>query len=42
MILLKERGWKEGVVVWIGSLTLAFLVGGILAQAITYIPLIFS
>ncbi len=42
MILMKERGWKEGIVIWLGSLTLAFLVGGILAQVITYIALIFS
>ena len=31
MVLLKERGTKEGMVVWLGSWVLAFGVGGIVA-----------
>jgi hypothetical protein len=33
-IILKERGWLEGVYIWVGSLVTAFLVGGILARII--------
>lgn len=29
LIILKERGWKEGIVIWFGSFFTAFLVGGI-------------
>lgn len=29
LIILKERGWKEGVLIWLGSFSIAFLVGGI-------------
>ena len=32
MVMLKERGVKEGMLVWFGSWVLAFGVGGILAQ----------
>ncbi len=38
MILLKERGIKEGLLIWFGALGLAFLMGGILAQLV--MPLI--
>lgn len=34
MILFKERGFKEGVAVWLGAWVLAFSVGGILAQVV--------
>lgn len=34
MILFKERGFKEGVAVWLGAWVLAFGVGGILAQVV--------
>lgn len=29
LIILKERGWKEGVMIWVGSFFIAFLVGGL-------------
>ncbi|MDH4128859.1 MAG: ferrous iron transport protein B [Spirochaetota bacterium] len=32
MILLKERGIKEGLLVWVGALGFSFLIGGIVAQ----------
>jgi len=32
MVIIKERGWKEGSYVWAGSLVVAFLVGGILMR----------
>jgi ferrous iron transport protein B len=32
MMLFKERGWREAVVVWVGCLVAAFAVGGVLAQ----------
>jgi ferrous iron transport protein B len=38
MILLKERGIKEGLIIWFGALSMAFLIGGILAQVV--MPLI--
>ncbi len=32
VIMLKERGWKEGLSIWFGTWIVAFLVGGIVAQ----------
>jgi ferrous iron transport protein B len=32
MVIVKERGWKDGTYIWAGSLVIAFLVGGILAR----------
>ena len=32
MVMMKERGWKEALTVWIGTWIVAFLVGGILSQ----------
>ncbi|HEX2865442.1 MAG TPA: ferrous iron transporter B [Ignavibacteriales bacterium] len=32
VIMLKERGWKQGMIIWGGTWIFAFLVGGILAQ----------
>jgi ferrous iron transport protein B len=32
MVMFKERGIKEGVTIWLGSLFLALLIGGIAAQ----------
>lgn len=32
MVMVKERGWKDGTYIWAGSLVTAFLVGGILAR----------
>ncbi|NOX18644.1 MAG: ferrous iron transporter B [Chlorobi bacterium] len=34
VVMLKERGWKEGMTVWAGTWIAAFLVGGIVAQII--------
>ena len=34
MVMVKERGWKEGSLIWIGSIVIAFFVGGILARLI--------
>ncbi len=34
MVMLNERGWKEGMIVWAGTWVLAFLIGGIVAQII--------
>jgi ferrous iron transport protein B len=34
VVMLKERGWKEGVLIWIGTWITAFLVGGIVAQIV--------
>ncbi len=34
MILFKERGFREGMAVWLGSWVLAFGIGGLLAQAV--------
>jgi ferrous iron transport protein B len=32
MVMLKERGLREGMIIWFGSLVLALLVGGIVSQ----------
>ena len=32
MVMLKERGIKEGMIIWIGSLVLAIGIGGLVAQ----------
>ncbi|MDW7650126.1 MAG: ferrous iron transport protein B [Bacillota bacterium] len=34
MVMVKERGWKDGTYIWVGSLVTAFVVGGILARII--------
>jgi len=34
VVMLKERGWKEGLTIWFGTWFTAFLVGGIVAQII--------
>ncbi|HZK67209.1 MAG TPA: ferrous iron transport protein B [Chloroflexota bacterium] len=34
MMLFKERGWREALVVWAGCLVTAFVVGGLLSQAL--------
>jgi ferrous iron transport protein B len=35
MVMLKERGWKEGLLIWSGSLILAVGIGGIVATVLT-------
>ncbi|MGA3243843.1 MAG: ferrous iron transport protein B [Bacteroidota bacterium] len=32
MVMLKERGWKEALLVWTGTWVVAFFVGGVLSQ----------
>ncbi len=32
MVMMKERGWKEGLTIWIGTWVVAFSVGGIVSQ----------
>jgi len=32
MVMMKERGWKEGFVIWIGTWVVAFFVGGVVSQ----------
>jgi ferrous iron transport protein B len=34
VVMLKERGWKEGLAIWIGTWVAAFAVGGIVAQIV--------
>ncbi|MDP2303571.1 MAG: ferrous iron transporter B [Ignavibacteria bacterium] len=34
MVMLNERGWKEGISIWLGTWFFAFLIGGIVAQII--------
>lgn len=34
VVMLKERGWKEGISIWIGTWVTAFFIGGIVAQII--------
>lgn len=32
MVIFKERGWKEGMVIWTSVLVLAFIIGGLVAR----------
>lgn len=32
MVMMKERGWKEGLVIWFGTWVAAFAVGGLVSQ----------
>jgi ferrous iron transport protein B len=34
MVMMKERGWKEGFAIWIGTWVVAFAVGGIVSQVV--------
>ncbi len=38
VVLFKERGYKEASLIWLGSITLAFAVGGILAAILNILP----
>jgi len=35
MVILKERGFKDGLLIWLGSFVTALFVGGLLARVIT-------
>jgi ferrous iron transport protein B len=34
MVMINERGWKEGLLIWFGAWIIAFLVGGLTAQIV--------
>jgi len=34
MVMIKERGWREGLVIWIGTWVAAFSIGGIVSHMI--------
>lgn len=34
MVMLKERGWKEGFAIWLSAWVIAFLVGGLTAMVV--------
>ncbi len=34
MVMLKERGLREGIIIWVGSLVLAIGIGGVVAQVL--------
>ena len=34
VVMLKERGWKEGMMIWLGTWITAFLIGGLVAQIV--------
>ncbi|MGK9477975.1 FeoB small GTPase domain-containing protein [Melioribacter sp. OK-6-Me] len=34
VVMLKERGWKEGITIWLGTWVTAFFIGGLVAQFI--------
>jgi len=36
MIIFKERGWKEGMVIWFSVLALAFMIGGLAARMLGF------
>jgi len=37
MIIFKERGWKEGLVIWMAVLFLAFFIGGLVSKTLWFI-----
>jgi ferrous iron transport protein B len=34
VVMLKERGWKEGMIIWFSTWITAFIIGGIVAQIV--------
>ena len=34
VVMMKERGWKEGFVIWVGTWIVAFTVGGLVSQIV--------
>ncbi len=40
MVMLNERGWKEGLIVWFSAWILGFTVGGIVAQTFSLLHII--
>lgn len=36
MILMKERSWREGFLIWLGAFTSAFIVGGIVSRVLIH------
>ncbi len=34
IVMMKERGWREGLIIWIGTWIAAFTVGGIVSQLV--------
>lgn len=34
MVMMKERGWKEGVLIWMGTWVTAFVIGGTVSQIV--------
>ena len=36
MIILKERGWREGLLLWFVVLALAFLIGGLVTRLLEF------
>jgi ferrous iron transport protein B len=36
MIIFKERGWKEGLVIWMAVLVLAFFIGGLVSKLLWF------
>ncbi len=34
MVMLKERGWKEGITIWVSAWVIAFFVGGLTAMVV--------
>jgi ferrous iron transport protein B len=32
LVIFKERGWREGIIIWPSILFLAFLIGGLISQ----------
>ncbi|MFZ5647248.1 MAG: ferrous iron transport protein B [Bacillota bacterium] len=40
MIIFKERGWKEGTIIWLLVLALAFVIGGLVARILGFFTVI--
>ncbi|MFX4261400.1 ferrous iron transport protein B [Pelotomaculum propionicicum] len=36
MVIFKERGWREGIIIWLSVFCLAFLIGGVATRVLEY------
>jgi ferrous iron transport protein B len=34
MVMMKERGWREGLLIWFATWIAAFLVGGVVSHTV--------
>jgi ferrous iron transport protein B len=42
MVIFKERGWKEGMLIWVSVLVLAFFIGGLAARLLNVLGAVYG